>query len=232
VVAGLVSGDLVHVRPCWTIDAVFGAAAETLTLATVPSLDSAVYTSGDWVLLPDNTGASLDKNPASQLGYVSGLGWRRLGDSVTDAGTQSLAPGAPFVVRHQAPTPASVWVVGYLPEDRGVVRLPAVAAGGEMDFSVSLLHPVARSVSALQLGAALVPSASVLDYGDGLLDFLSARSGFSAPPEHRLYFTSAGWFEGDTASDAYVLSPGLGYVLRLKGTHPVGYWLQSLPYSP
>ena len=231
VAADTVKGDLVHVRACWTVGDLFGRTADELVLATVPGLSGAVYTSGDLLLLPDNSGMSLDKKPALELGFVPAQGWRQRGGATADASAQPLVPGVPFTVRHQNPTSAAIWVVGYVPQERGVIRLPAISAGGENDFAVSLLHPLARTVSGLQLGAVLAPSSDVLSYGDGLLDFSSNRRGFSPPPEHRLYFTTSGWREGDAPADAYILSPDFGYVLRLRGAHPVSYWLQSLPYS-
>ena len=109
--------------------------------------------------------------------------------------------------------------------------LPALLAGDEMDFNVAPLHPVARSLTDLQLSATLVASPDVLTAGDGVLDFASARRGFSPPPEHRILFTTAGWREGDAVADARLLTFDAGYVLRRRGAHPVSYWLQTLPYS-
>ena len=231
VVASATAGDLVHVRACWTVGDVFGGTSDSLVLATVPDLSGAVYTAGDLLLLPDNDNPGLDKKPAMEIGFVSGQGWHRRGSASVDASVQPLAAGVPFIVRHHDPAPVGVWVVGYVPQERGVIRLPAMAADGEMDFGFALLHPAARTLSELQLGAMLTPSSGVINYGDGVLDFSRTRRGFAPPPEHRLYFTTAGWRDGDVSADSYVLSPGAGYVLRLRGEHLVGYWLQSLPYS-
>jgi uncharacterized protein (TIGR02597 family) len=231
VAASVTSGDLVHIRACWTVGEIFGRTLNELVLTTVPELDGPVYTSGDLLLLPNNTTASLDKKPALEIGYVSSQGWRQRGGASADASAQPLPAGVPLTVRRQDNAPVSIWVVGYVPQERGVIRLPSVVAGGENDFAVSLLHPLTRTVSALQLGAAIIPSQDVLHYGDGVLDFTSNRRGFALPPEHRLYYTTSGWREGDMLADNYTLTPDAGYILRLRGTHPVSYWLQSLPYS-
>jgi len=229
--ANATTGDLVHVRACWTVGDIFGGTAGSLVLAPVPDLIGAVYSSGDLVLLPDNAGAGLDKKPAMELGFVTGQGWRRRGGTSNDATAQPLLPGVPLAVRRQDSASVGVWVVGYAPQERGVLRLPAVAADAELDFSVAPLHPVARTVSNLQLGAALIASPDVLNYGDGILDYTGTRRGFAPPPAHRLYFTSTGWREGDAPADTHVLASDAGYILRRRGAHPVSYWLQTLPYS-
>lgn len=229
------SGDLVRIRPCWSIAGVLGADEGSLRLDPVAELPAGPYLGADAVLLPANGSAGTEKNPRLAVVYVAGTGWRAVGDGGTDQGAQALAPGEPFTVRRQRAEPAEVVLVGYVMQERFVLRVPALAAGDDFDFAVALAHPVELTLADSGLIAAAAPSGAVeaspdaLSVRDALLEFDSGRSGLALPAARRFYVLGTGWLESDAPADAHALQPGSGCLLRLRGGRPVRYWVQPRP---
>jgi len=227
------SGDLVRIRPCWTIGTVFGTDPAQILLDPVASLNRSIYSGADAVLLPDNVSAGTEKPPAKVLGFVAGSGWRERRDLSTDASATELWPGVPFVVRRQNPAPVGIPVVGYVSADRLVKTIPALADGADWDLAASLAYPVPATLAGSGLLAAtasvITPSSDASHLGDVVLDYPDNRQGFSLPPARRFYAIGAGWFESGTTADQYALQPESGYVLRFRGAHAVRYWVQSPP---
>jgi uncharacterized protein (TIGR02597 family) len=225
------SGDLVRIRPFWTVGAVFGTDPTQIQLGAISGFNGSIYSGGDALLLPDNTSIGSPKLPALSVSYVTGAGWRGSSAPTVDASQVELWPGVPFTIRRQAPNAVNVPVIGYVSVDPFTKSIPAITASA--DFSVSLAYPIPVSLanSALFDPAKTVinPSTDALHLGDHVLTIPIDRQGFSPPPEFRFYVAGGHWFETSASADQTVLSPDRGYVLRLNGAHPASYWYQLPP---
>jgi len=223
------AGDLVRLRPYWTIADVFGHEIGDLRLAPVAALAPVLYTEGDALLLPDNQSPGTEKLPAATIAFVTGQGWRRSDQSAVDAGATGLPPGVPFVWRRPG-VATSAFVVGYVAPEPGVIRLPALPAGGETDVSVALFSPWLRTLAGSGLADAIESSTDADHARDLLLSPADLRRGFSIPPARRLHRVGTDWFEGVTAANEQTLRPTTGFLIRLRGERPVRYWRQpALP---
>ena len=217
------AGDIVRIYPTWTIASVWGANAEELSIAAVPAPPATLYLQGDQVRLPDQVTVSVEKSPSTIHAYVTETGWRSYPGGTADSGTTPLLPGSGFVLRRQGDSPASVPVVGYVTPLPNIIRIPALAENGEMDFTVSLSRPGTTTLTESGLNTVLAQSAGD---SDRLLSFAPGTRGFDAPPDFRFVPTSAAWYEGTRPADSEALHPGQGYILRLRGARPVRYWRQ------
>jgi uncharacterized protein (TIGR02597 family) len=227
------SGDLVRIRPFWTVGAVFGTDPTQILLDPVASLNSSVYSGADAILLPDNVSVGTEKPSAKVIAYVTGSGWRERSAASTDASATVLWPGVPFTIRRQNPASVNILVVGYVSPDPFVQGLPAMDDGADMDFAASLAFPLSTALSASGLSSGnlpvIMPSIGDLQLGDLVLDYPADREGFSLPPDKRFYVLITDWFETEAPADQYVLQPEVGYVLRFRGLHAARYWTQSPP---
>jgi uncharacterized protein (TIGR02597 family) len=225
-------GDMVRIRPFWSVADILGSDTASLVLDAVENLPAGPYVGGDAVFLPDNTSIGTEKKPASTLYYVSGDGWRVTTDASANAGSHPLPPGQPFVVRRHDAQPAVLVVVGDVPSEPFRLRIPSLGAGEEMDFAVALARPPPTTLAASGLFSAVESdsvfnaSAAILEPGDALLEYYSDRQGFALPPERRYHVFGTAWFEVMTPADDHVLRPGEGYVLRLRGERPTLSWKQ------
>ncbi len=227
------SGDLVRIRPFWTVGAVFGTDSAQVPLDPVSSLNGSVYSGADAILVPDNVSPGTQKQPAKVLGFVTGSGWRERSDTSIDASATELWPGMPFIIRRQNSTPVDIPVIGYVSADRFVQGIPALSAGADMDLAVSLAYPVPAALADSGLSSTDSPviaaSADSLHLGDVVLGYPVSRPGFSLPPDRRFYVTGTHWFESETTADQSTLQPEAGYILRFRGLHSARYWVQLPP---
>ncbi|MDF3058758.1 MAG: hypothetical protein K0R17_2973 [Rariglobus sp.] len=221
------SGDIVRIRAGWSLAHAFGS-GDDLQVATSPAFTGAVYLAGDAVLLPDNASTGTEKKPAGVFAYVAGSGWRQRGGGEGDAGGQALLPSVPFTVRRQSSVPAEVLMLGYVNSGPRVVRLPGVPAGGEVDFAITWGQGSEQTLGASGLATVINASPDALSAADLLLDYRGFRRGFTRPPEHAFSLLAGHWFEADVDQDGFILSPGTGYLLRLRGERPVRYWVQPI----
>lgn len=220
------SGDLVRIRPYWTVADVFGRENAGLLLTPLSALATAIYTEADALIFPDNQTIATEKLPASVVAYVSGQGWRRQGQPAVDVGASELPAGDPFVFRRQSGTAVSTFLVGYVSQEPGLVRLPALPAGGETDVFAGLFHPGQKRMADLGLAGSIEGSADAANARDLLLNPSDIRNGFSIPPARRLHLIGSAWFEGETSANNQTLRSGTGFILRLRGERPVRYWRQ------
>ncbi|HTO05366.1 MAG TPA: TIGR02597 family protein, partial [Opitutus sp.] len=226
------SGDLVRIRPYWNVGDLFGREPASLKLDSVASLPTGPYVGGDAVLLPDNISTGTEKKPAATLYYVFGDGWRQTTNASVDAASEPLPPGQPFIVRRQAVESAALLVVGDVPLEPFRMRIPSLGTGEEIDIAVALAQPFPATLAASGLfstveGEGIVNvSTALLESGDLLLEYSSARPGLALPPEHRYHVFGTEWFEVTTPADDHVLNLGEGYVVRLRGERDARYWLQ------
>ncbi len=220
------AGDVVRIRSGWSLAGVFGAGSDGV-LAASPVFTGGVYLAGDAVLLPDNETIGTEKKPGGFFAYVQGAGWRRRGGEVdTDVGAQALEPGVPFVVRRAEAAAAEVVLLGYAPVGSRVVRLPALATGEETDFALAWAGADGRTLQGSGLAGVITPSANELAPVDLLLDYAGLRLGFARSPERVFTLVDGHWLEGDVNHDGFILAPGTGYVVRLRGERPARYWRQ------
>jgi uncharacterized protein (TIGR02597 family) len=230
------TGDLVRIRPYWTIGTVFGTDPTQILLDPIAAFNGPVYPGADEILLPDNTSAGTQKPPAAVYGYVTNSGWREHNDPITDASATMLWPGVPFIIRRQNPAPVDILVTGYVSTDRLVQSIPAVAAGTDFDQAVSLAYPLPTALASAGLfsstNSVILPSVDSLHLGDLVLSYPDNRSGFSLPPDQRFYVVGTDWFETGASADQDLLQPEAGYILRLRGLHPANYWVQSPSLTP
>jgi uncharacterized protein (TIGR02597 family) len=223
------SGDLVRIRPYWTVAGVFGQTSGDVSLTPLAGAVPSIYLDGDALILPDNQTLGTGKTSGIVLGYVAGQGWRRRGEPVENAGAFELPPGVSFDLRRQNATPFQTVVVGYISQEPGVLRLPALAAGGETEVYAALFHPVALNPASAGLSAVVEGSTSALDPRDLLFVSTPNRAGFSIPFARRFRLTGSSWYEGDTVVSDPVMQPGTGLLIRLRGERPVRYWRQAKP---
>jgi uncharacterized protein (TIGR02597 family) len=229
------TGDVVRIRPYWTLGDVFGANGTGLQLDPVTDPLTETYVAGDEVRFFDNDVAGTEKTPATAFAYVAGTGWRKRGDPVVDAAMTELPPGLPFVVRHQHTDNAEVLLIGYTAPERFLFRVPAMGADEDRDVAVALANPAERALndsnlfSPVPLFGAIEASSDAMHLRDLVLEFDSDHRGFAVLPAHRYYFSGTGWFEADVSVDARLLQPGTGYLLRLRGARTARYWLQQTP---
>jgi len=222
------TGDLIRIRPYWTVADVFGPGVGSPLLAPVAAVPAVIYSDGDALLLPDNAALGAEKAPAAVIAYVTGQGWRRQGQPATDSAAVELPPGVPFVVRRSGAA-VSTLLVGYVSQDPGLIRLPALPAGGEIDVAAALFHPWVVTLADSGLAGMIESSVDADHARDLLLSPSDTRGGFSLPPARRLHLVGSSWFEGTTAADGQTLRTGAGFLIRLRGERPVRYWRQAAP---
>jgi uncharacterized protein (TIGR02597 family) len=225
-------GDIVRIRPFWSVESIMGSDTGSLVLDSVESLPAGPYVGGDAVFLPNNDSTGAEKKPLSTLYHVSGGGWRLTTDATANAGTLPLPPGIPFVVRRHSAQPAVLVVVGDVPSEPFRLRIPALGFGEEMDFAVALARPFSTELATSGLYSAgeddrvFNDSETILALGDVLLEYYSDRQGFDLPPKRRYHVFGTKWFDGTSHAGDHVLHPGVGYILRLRGERPAVFWKQ------
>jgi uncharacterized protein (TIGR02597 family) len=220
------NSDMVRIRPSWTIGDLFGPANGGLLLNPVTDASAAIYTAGDAVLLPDHQSFGTEKSYAATIVFA-GETWRQLGQPNSDYRAAELFAGAPFVLRRQEGEAFSTFLVGYVAQEPGVIRFPALPAGGEIDVPAALFRPVNTRVADAGLALAFEGSPNAATARDLLLMPSDIRDGFSIPPGRRLHLQGTAWFEGESPADDQTLRFGSGFIIRLKGERPVRYWRQS-----
>jgi uncharacterized protein (TIGR02597 family) len=126
----IASGDLIAIRPYWTVSNVLGSTDTNVVLSpftTAPSPDQ--VESGDCVLFPDNTSIGIEKPYASALAYVQQTGWRAAGDATTDQSGAILPRASVFIVHRQG-SALQTFVLGNAPINPSIT--PVVGGNGTM----------------------------------------------------------------------------------------------------
>jgi len=224
------AGDVVRIRKLWTVGAVFGVIESDTLLAPTENLDSVAYRDGDLILVPDNFSIGVDKQPAFKTSFLSGAGWRLLGQPSIDGRAIPFWPGVPFTLRRHDASPVDTIIVGYVPTESIAVRTPALSSTEVVDVSIAPAYPYSVNLQSSNLGSVVETSVNFEEARDVFLIYSVSRRGFALPFEERTFRTDVDWLSGATPANNYPLIPGAGYVLRLKGARPVRYWIQLPPY--
>lgn len=227
-------GDIVRIRPAWTVGGVFGVNDATIVLD--PQLSP--LSQADSVLLMNNETTGINKAPNQELAYVQGVGWRRAGNSSLDVTGQPLAVGEPIVVRRRAAQDLTLLVVGAPVTEETKVYVPGGDGASANDAYTTLLHtePVSLNDSGLHnpadpTGSVIRDSLSSLAPTDLLLGW-SEGTGFNLAPDQVFYFLrNQGWRQVGSSSTTvgadYLLQPGRAYVVRKDKAHPGVDWPQT-----
>lgn len=219
-------GDIVRIRQGWTLAGIFGVGSD-LVISSSPAFTGSVYLSGDEILIPDNSQIGTEKKPAGVFAYVEGEGWRERAGGNLDASAHELYPWEPLIIRRGSTVSAEVVLLGYTTVGPRVLRVPALSSGAENDFAVLWGIPIGETLLASALSTVLNSTEDPLTPADLLLDYSSLRRGFARPPEHMFELINGHWFEANVNQDDFILVPGTGYILRLRGERPVRYWRQN-----
>jgi uncharacterized protein (TIGR02597 family) len=219
------NGDVAHIRPCYEIQEVFGAAPGESVLAPVPAVPAAGG-AGDHIQVPDNETAGFLKPPKEELFLVTGSGWRSREGGAADQGNYPLLPGQPLTVKMFSAGGADMYVVGHVEEPRVMALIPA---GQAREFSLTLRgsQPLSLVNAGLFQSQNIRPSISELERGDELSWFEPETVGSGRSPERRfVYVTGSGWVEvgSPTGAQSFLLQPGEVFVLRKRSLDSDTWW--------
>ena len=229
-------GDLIRVRPAWTLSELFGGNGEILD-EFADAAAAAPYNGGDRIFVPDDEGVGFRKAPKYTLSYIANSGWRDIADLNVDHGDTAMLPGKPVIVHRNAAEGRDLVVVGYPKLDRSALWVPGSSTElANLAYAASVFsEPLSLEESGLSdPGAEIIEdSLSLAQNGDELFLYNGSRGGPFAPPEQRFVnLSSGGWRErgsdSTTVGEAEALLPGRGFGI-LKSPGKVGrYWI-SLP---
>lgn len=249
----LAAGDLVRIRPYWTVGTAFSpTGASSLTpFAELPA--EAQADGGDSLLLFDEEtlkvnglfgGALSNKTPSRRLVRVENTltssipFWRSPGDTTSNRHGTILPPLSPVLVRRKNPAPLQFWLLGDAWQTRTVTYLAAGEAntpGNDNFVAIARSEPVA--LKDLQLIDSNAPSQSLFKGnlpGEGredlILAFDVAPKGFERPPAYTYFYTlGQGWRELSSSELAgeTLLDPARVYILRKRPASSSGDWTQN-----
>jgi uncharacterized protein (TIGR02597 family) len=233
----IASGDLIAIRPYWTVSNVLGSTDTNVVLSpftTAPSPDQ--VESGDCVLFPDNTSIGIEKPYASALAYVQQTGWRAAGDATTDQSGAILPRASVFIVHRQG-SALQTFVLGNAPINPSIT--PVVGGNGTMgnDYYVALAvtDPISLGSAGLtssnSSASVIQPSTSLISRDDELLAFSGTRQGFHRDPDLTFYYANGNWQQLGSASTTvgqdFQLQPGVGYIIRKRPANGNKDWIQT-----
>lgn len=228
------AGDIVAIRPDWTVGGIFGEGASNVVLngfaaeATTNSIDA-----GDSVRLFDNDAPGVWKRPSRVYYHQDSEGWRGLGTGATNQSDAALPAGTGFVVRRAGPQPVELVLMGNADTRRSVARVPGGGADTDNETLIALTHaePVSLDDAALvATNGVIVPSVSALQRGDELWFFSETRPGFERPAERAfVYVNGSGWREvgsdSTTVGQDVKLEPGKAYQVRKAAGTAAADWI-------
>lgn len=217
------AGDIVAIRPDWTVGGIFGEGASNVVLngfaaeATTHSIDA-----GDTVRLFDDGAPGVWKRPSRVYYHQDSEGWRALGAGQTNHADAGLPAGMGFVVRRADPQPVELVLMGNADTRRSVALVPGGGTGIDNEALIALTQaePIALDDAALvATNGVIVPSVSAMQRGDELWFFSETRPGFERPAERAfVYVDGTGWrevgSESTTVGQDVKLEPGKAYQVR------------------
>lgn len=234
IVAGA-TGDAARIRPYWRVRDIFGDSDANLVLEKRPNR----FLVRDDIRIPDYEKIGTKKAPKIKIYFVSGVGWRKAGDSSTDMGNFTFKPNAGLIVRRRNVADTTLLNFGQVLVYRSA---PYIEGGNGVvgnDTFVSLNHaaPVKLDESGLHTGVAgtsvVKASPDVNTINDSVFVYNSA--GFNpAAAAHYYYLAGQGWRQVGSASTTIgqdvLLAPGTSYLVRKKADSAGGEWLNEPNY--
>lgn len=219
--------DQVRVVPHWRLGDVFGR--DLASLIIEPTLTPALVK--DVIFLPDNLRVGTDKTPAGYY-FLSGFGWRLLGDPATDRAEELLPPGTGMIVRRRSSGDIQLITFGtnrHFPFAQ-YVQGGDGSSGNDSLLSLQFADPVKLDDSKLtDLGndgtPVFQPSANDLF----LNDILFVYSPGSPTPNMYYYLDGVGWKDADTGDSGVgatvELSPGAAFYIRKADSSASSDWI-------
>ncbi len=224
--------DVIRIRSLWTVAQVFGSTDSTVALDPKPNL----LIPSDSILLFDSERVGQDKAPATELSYMTGVGWRATGDAVADQAYAPFQPGEPLIIRRRDPNALHVPVVGYvLPAFQGIyVSGGDGVSGNDAYVSWMFPEPVTLDLSGLHnlddpASSVVRSSSDPMSPGDQLLSF-GEGPGYNLTSEMSFfYLDTLGWRQfgsQNAVGSSVLLQPGKAYILRKAAANPGVDWTQ------
>ncbi len=229
--SGITANTQVSVIPYWTLGSIFPT--DKINLSFTPTTLTSAYKTQ--ILVPDNTAnginlANLSFFFSNNVDGTSGnVGWRLVGDNLTDHGDDPLMPDSYFIVRnlHQAPT-LSLRSLGNVLMDTWATGL-RTSTTGPQDNAVSMLRPIPVTLNQTGLTPAdgsFVGTVRTNAVKDQLLLFNNAQVKHNKKPSAiYFYYTGpsgpAGWrLRGGGTADhgSDVIPAGSAIVIRKART--------------
>ncbi len=230
------AGDLVSIRPYWSVGDIFGADDAHVLLnpvETSPTLDE--IEAVDCILIPDNTSIGIEKPYSLSMAYVQESGWRKAGDSATDVGHAILPVGLPFVVHRQGGELETVFF-GSAPRNTSInlIKGGDGTHGNDTYAALALCDPISLDSAGLVdsdgESSVIQGSDSILTQEDELLVFDPADKGFHREPKLVFYYADGSWRQlgnpSSTVGQDFLLQPGTGFIIRKRSANLNQDWVQ------
>jgi uncharacterized protein (TIGR02597 family) len=224
--------------PYWTPATIFPVSDAGISFA--PTISTSAYQTQ--IRIPNDLSAGFNL-PYARIyffsndvdGTANNIGWRELGDNMTDHGDDPLPPNRYFVVRNSNGAPAgNLTVVGAVLMKKLSTPL-RTAANTAQDNPVCIPRPIDISLDVSGLG----PTDGSFIAGDQLLIFDDAQSGFDKSPAVYYYDTTAGnragWrLSGDDSAKDHgrdLIRVGTGFIIRKAITFDsrTVFWTNAFP---
>jgi uncharacterized protein (TIGR02597 family) len=225
----------VEVIPYWTPATIFPASDANVSFT--PTTSSSSYQTQIRVPNYSASGINLPYSPVYFFsnnvdGTSNNVGWRSVGDNITDHGDDPLLPDGYFVVRRsssEAQTlPLTLRNVGTVLLKK--LAVPLIAMSQQQDNPVSIVRPVNVALDA----TGLAPANNSFGAGDKLLLYNNTAAGFNKSPS-ATYTHDTHWrLTGDgTLSDhgADIIPSGTGFIIRKAAGGVGAFWTNAFPVS-
>lgn len=233
---GIPANAQVSIIPNWTLATAFPASDQNVSFT--PTISTSAYKTQ--IRVPDASAAGTNLPYTTYFfsnnvnGTTGNVGWRLLGDNLTNHGDDPLLPDSYFVVRNLngAPTLPLVSLGSVLLKKLTVPLMTSTSTA--QDNPVGILRPLDVSLNATGLKAtdgSFVPN-------DQLLVFNNAQAGFDKAPSVIYYQDPAApespWRAvGDPVSDrgGDAIRLGTGFIIRKAATAggQVAFWTNNFP---
>ncbi len=233
---GVTQNTQVTVVPYWTLSTVFPAG--DMNVSFTPTTSTTQMKTQ--IMIPNDSGTGIDLPPMATYyfsnnadGTTSNVGWRVVGDNVTDHGDDLLLPDSYLKVRNQNGSPTRpLTTLGAVLTKKLSVPL-RIQASIQQDNPVSVLRPIDITLNMTGLNAA----DGSFGANDQLLLFKNGLVGFNNPPSV-YYRDPAQNFNWRLTGDANLLDHGndliplgTGFIVRKAATGSPGtvFWTNSFP---
>jgi len=227
------AGDVVAIRPDWTVGEIFGEGTNAVLNSFAAEATTNNIGSGDTVQVFSGDVVGVWKRPAQMYYHQEGEGWRALGTGQTNQADAALPAGMGFVVRRADQEPVELVLLGNADTRRSVALVPGGGTNMDNENLIALMRaePVSLDDAALVgTNGVIVPSTNALQRGDELWFFSETRPGFERPAERAfVYVDGTGWREvgsdSTTVGQDVQLEPGKAYQVRKAAGTAAADWI-------